>query len=290
MQVALHVTPESPEIILALDRSTAMNASLGSTNQIAAAQDALAAVVAKYQRPIANFDYLEFPGQNFNCPQSSACPCASQVAPVDPRSFEFAMLHRCDTQGPGCPMSAERPTGSALSSSLEYYSQLNGGPKRYVVLVTDGAPTCSSGTGCPEAEIVNSLRRDGVDTAVVVVGSPPDDQCLSQIANTGGRGGMNPSFYFSATTPEGLNASLDAVVRAMAIDAACHLDLPGGPPDNPDQVTLLLGAVIPRGTPDGWQYDDNSHTQITLSAAACQTFLDNPGSLSLLGCASSRSH
>jgi hypothetical protein len=291
MTVVLYATPEAPEVILALDRSPAMSASFGNTTQIGAAQDALMEVVTKYQRQIVSFDYVEFPFADFNCSQNYGC-CVSQVAPIDPRSFKN-MLHRCD--GGGCPASSERPTGQALGACANYYSSQfgSGSAKRYVVLVTDGPPTpdCSVGNGaagCRETTIVRDLRAISgvpVETAVVVLGNL-DDPCLSDIATFGGWG-TNPPFYYSAATPDGLATTLNSVIGAMVTDA-CHLDL-GGSPDNPNQVVLLLnGAIIPRG--DGWQFDDSSHTHITLSTSACLAFLDNPESLGLLGCTSSHPH
>jgi hypothetical protein len=280
MQV-LHPVPEAPEVTFALDRSTAMNAPLGMTDQIGAAQDAIASVFGKY-RQIVYFDYVEFPGPSFSCSQGNAC-CPSQVMPLDSRNLQ-SVVHHCDSSTPECPISSEHPTGAALEAAAAFYMQSNSGAtKRYIVILTDGTPTCG-GTGCQENGIVNGLRMPPafIKTAVLVLGNF-DDPCLSEIGNSGGIYNSTSPFYLSAETPDAVTMALDMTVRSIAVQDACKLDFTGGPPDNPDQVTLSLNGPIARGTPDGWQFDD-THTRITLSGNACQMYLDDPNSLTLLGC------
>jgi hypothetical protein len=284
--ISLYYTPEKPEVILALDRSNSMTtSSFGSTSELGAAIDALDAIVGKYYQ-LVNFDYIEFPGYDFNCQQNMCC--AGRVTSIpNPNAFQYA---RCDASGPGCPMSDQRPLGAALMACESYYSQPGppgGGGKRYVLVVTGGPPTCSSPSSgsCPEHTVAGDLRGAPayVETAVVVLGSVSDDQCLYDSAAAGGFSN-GPPFYYSATTPEGLAATIDTmIVRQMAENNTCTLDL-GGAPDNPDQVVLLLNNnVVMKG--DGWTYADSSHTHITLSPSTCDQYLDNPGGLGLLGCA-----
>jgi hypothetical protein len=307
--VEVRTQPEMPEVVLALDRSTSMNAAFGGTTEIAAAQDALAAVVAKYAArnvPLVSFDYVEFPSADFNCGQTNPGCCVSQVSVVDSRSFadpNGGMLHRCDTGGPGCPTSSERPIGAALLSTKSFFNQFGqGGPKRYVLLLTDGEPSPESdcpffGTGggggscTDEAAVIGQLGRNA-ETAVVAI-NYPNDQCLSMLGEPG-QFGSNPPFppfnsspwYASVASPSDLSAMLDGVVGEMARENACHLDLipMGSPPQNPSQVTLSVGTTtIPRGGPDGWQFND-TNTTITLSGMACMMFLAHPDSLSVVGC------
>jgi hypothetical protein len=277
---------DSPRVIVALDRSLAMSTtSFGPTSELVAAQDALEGVVAKYEA-VVRFSYTEFPRDDFNCTQNSCC--AAQVMSIpDSNDFHNA-THFCDAGGPGCPMSAERPIRAALSSCKDFFMPFGqGGGKRYVLLVTDGEPSalCTSGSGtgsCPdEAGIVSQLASNHVETAVVALAFP-DDACLGQLGATG-RGTSppfpSPPFYGSASSADDLATTLDAVVGTMAADA-CTLDLSNFPGNLNDVIVFLDGTIVQQGA--GWQFTDSSH--IKLSGTACQSFVDHPANLSLVGC------
>ena len=277
--------PESPMVIVVLDRSTNMDAPFGATatSQISAALNALDAVVSEYQA--ISFGYVEFPVATFGCSPTTSC-CASQVTVPSQgsTSFDFA-AHRCDTRSNmGCAMSAERPVGDALMNIGEAFTQGIAG--QYILIITDGEPTCTGGT-CQEAMQVSAFRLQGVKTAVVVLGNVTDGACLVQLAQTGGMESGGNTFY-SATTLDDLTSTLKMIVGGQIAPGACTLDL--RPPDNPDQVALsIAGSPITRGGPDGWAFVDNSHTQIKLSGASCQALLDSPaGSVGLVGCSSGR--
>jgi len=275
-------TPEMPRVVVALDRSSAMTTgAFGNKTQLAAAQDALDVVVSKYDA-VVKFAYVDFPSADFTCNQNYEC-CATQVKSTQDASDFHDKEHACDAFGAGCPDSNQRPMGAALESCKSFFGQ-GGGGKRYILLITDGEPTCNGGSAsgtCPdEASIVSQLSYPGGVKTRLVVLDLPGDPCLTQLGQTGGT--TNPPFYASATSPDELAQTLGDVVGTMAADA-CTLDLSGSP-GGPSDFTLFLNQVaIPQGT-DGWQYTDSSHTRIRLSDTVCPMFLQSPGDLALLGC------
>ena len=62
----LDFTPESPEVIVALDRSLGMGTRFGDSTVLAAARDAIDEHAMRYQNVI-RFGYVEFPGAGNSC-------------------------------------------------------------------------------------------------------------------------------------------------------------------------------------------------------------------------------
>lgn len=270
----------SPSVIVALDRSSGMNAPLGSMTTIAASLVALNEAALHYQTSV-RFGFVDFPRNGFGCADGYGC-CAGQVAPpADYFAFKYA-ANFCDSPTSGCIPSDERPTPAALNACWAAYDRLDASNRsRYVLLVTNGEPYCGGGGSCSSATAaIGSLRRakEEVRTIVVVPGDVADDNCLQDMALAGG---VSPD-YHSATTPMMLTDTVAMVVRSVATEA-CRLDL-FDPIDDFGQVALFLNNnQITRGGPDGWA--DRDRFSLELRGKACQALLDDPkGSLAVYWC------
>jgi hypothetical protein len=71
----------SPSVIVALDRSSGMNAPLGSMTAVSASLIALNEAALHYQTSV-RFGFVEFPRVSFGCSDSYGC-CAGQVTLPD---------------------------------------------------------------------------------------------------------------------------------------------------------------------------------------------------------------
>lgn len=290
-RVTVRVTPRTPEIIVALDRSASMSAPFGATSisEVEAALVALGAAAERYQT-LVQFGFLEFPGTRFGCTDTQGC-CSGEVGGFfsDPVSF-MSESRRCDYARPGCVNNSfERPTTVALDTCRDEYADRGfTNHSRYVLLVTDGEPTtCSGGNnGCPAATTASNLRAADIKTLVVVLGDVAEHDCLRNIALTGDADTGRDPFYYSATSPDTLRDTILNIIGSAARDA-CQLEV-RDPIYNPDQVGLFWSNVALARGPQGWDIDKD-RSWITLRGAACEDFLEGPaGELDVYECQAPR--
>ncbi len=158
------------------------------------------------------------------------------------------------------------PTGETLQNADDYYAQLNDTERtNFVVLVTDGLPTCPNGNGVPNAQddalalsAVGTLYSHGVGTFVIGLGesfnnSNPD--LLDNMAEAGGhpRAGGAEKYY-----PANNQADLEAAFRDIAkVVMECHLDLTVVPEEPNFLWVYFDGQAIPRDRAqlNGFDYD-----------------------------------
>jgi hypothetical protein len=278
----------TPELVVALDRSWSMSVTrlgVANTTELEAALASLDAASDRYEY-LVRLGFIDFPGASAGCQESYGC-CAGEWIGFffdDATSFQLKARH-CEDPRAQCIEADERPIAAALNACRAEF-ELRGptNRSRYVLLITNGEPTCSGAVGCTAGTAVTSLRSAMVTTFVVVVGAVAEDACLRNMATSGGDpSGLPPRFYRSATSPEALIATVSTIFEQVARDA-CQLDL-WVPIDDPNQLGLFLDGVgITRGGVDGWLFDDKSHEGIKLQGASCRAFLDNPGALDIRWC------
>ena len=282
-----------PNVIVALDRSSSMNAPFGATTEVRAALTALDDVSLRYQTSV-RFGYVEFPGVSStpSCSDVYGC-CAGRIWPPfnDYMAFQYT-AHTCDKPSFECVTSSEeRPTAEALRACFDAYRQPGtSAGNRYVLLITDDAPTCGGGvgSGCSAATMVMNLRDASVRTYVVVLGGVTNNDCLKAMAFAGGTETGASPYYYSAVSPEMLSTTISKIAGTIAKDV-CRLEL-WDPVADPDQVALFLGTSrLKRGGPDGWDFDDKNGEWVTLQGAACEQLVAAPaGTLDVYHCAEHR--
>ena len=275
----LDFTPESPEVIVALDRSLGMGTRFGDSTVLAVSRDAIAQHATHYQKVI-RFGYVGFPGAGNVCSQQAGC-CASMVSLPNGNfaAFDIA-LHACDqNSSPGCSIAGyQRPTTSALTScDLVFSSPPPDGIKRYVLLVSNGRPDCgvNQNSGCVDAQnAANELARNNVRTIVVAPGQLEQDtvDCLRQIALYGGAD--DPPYLHPASNPAELTDEIRDITRAIAMDA-CQLDLPTTTPiEDPDRAAIFWKDMrIPRHRTEGWELTVNGY-EVVLHGEWCDRLID----------------
>ena len=266
-----------------------MQTAFDTGTRLSVAQDILTGLVLQYQGWV-RFAYEEFPAPE-GCASSGAC-CAGD--PTNPmlsasNSITYAM-HACERSPGGCALSADRPIAAALDQSRQvFYTNFDAGVRgRYIVLVTDGDPSCFADSDTLECSNANasavSLVNDNIKTFVVGE-AISNSSCLDQLALSGGaeRQGGAP-FFYPAGTKSQLSEFLTDIISQIASDA-CQIDV-HQPSDPTSQLALYLkGIQIPRDDTNGWDFDASTPWKITINGSWCQMLLAaSPSQLEIDAC------
>ena len=155
------------------------------------------------------------------------------------------------------------PTPETLQTLVAEYANQTVGPDaaitlKYILLVTDGQPTCPNGNGSdvtqPDIDASNAaieaLTAAGVKTYVIGYDTnTPGNEMLAQVLDGfAQRGGTGEMMHY----PVEDEASLLAVLQGIASQlVSCSYELDTAP--SPDHVRVLLdGAQINLDDPNGW--------------------------------------
>jgi hypothetical protein len=273
------------DVLLVLDRSDSMSTEFSTGTRFSVTAGLLADLVDLYQDKL-RFGFQAFPDIR-GCPTGYApgCCAGSPSVGVALSSGVDIRAALAAAQPPG----GSTPTAEALRRAREYYATLDDGvSERYVLLSTDGQPSCDAnghlgqmdtlgdagmlaGGACFDAlQEVDRLVQAGIELVVLGVGSTlPDDPggpagCLEEIARRG-RGPMvalpaDRPWYFPATDRDKLEVALQEIFGGT-IQPPCSLSLDAAPPD-PYQVTVLLdGHQVPHNRNYGWDYESPDDTR-----------------------------
>ncbi len=167
------------------------------------------------------------------------------------------------------------PTGDAINKAVEYLSTVQNNHVKYLLLATDGDPSCPSGDAADTfaLQAVTNAAAAGYHTFVVGVASSASKvKALNQLAIAGLEPHVDPDptapqFYLAST-----QAQLVATLKGITGSAAtCLFPLSSAPP-NPDHVGVFIGdkAVMKdTSSVSGWNYTGADMMTIELFGAAC---------------------
>ncbi len=169
------------------------------------------------------------------------------------------------------------PTGAAIAAGTAYL-QSRGVGNQFMVLATDGDPSCPSGDAA-EALAVSSISAAlaaGFPTYVIGVLDPASDKgkfpVLNQMAEAGGTARSdNPvaDKFYQAYSQEELVSALKAVTGEVV---SCVFEFTGRPPA-PDNIAVKINGerVEQDGTrSEGWAYTSDAYLALELFGSACQ--------------------
>jgi hypothetical protein len=267
---------ESPEVIVALDRSTGMTTErLGNTSALAVVRQALDETSMRFQK-VVRFGYVEFPGVSQVCTACGSC-AGSLSAPMANLEGFTLFLHACEQPNPSCPESEWRPTAAALARAADAFVRFE--PiSRYVLLITNGQPDCSMGqsSGCNGAQMLARDLYNQQQVATIVLAPGQVDQytvsCLEDLAMSGGA----RSNYHPAPMAADISRELDNITREIAMNA-CHLDL-FSRVENENRAEVFWGNIrVPHSQEEGWDLEYNNSFEIVLHGTWCDKLLaDGP--------------
>jgi hypothetical protein len=175
------------------------------------------------------------------------------------------------------------PTAAAFDAALAYLESVSDISPKYMMLVTDGAPTCAGAAGAlsndaaqaladAEASIAAALAR-GYPTLVVGVGitAARDIAALNRLALAGGLPRTFPNeLYYSSSNVDELRA-----VLAPIHETSCTFSLTPPAPDAGRIIVSIDNVLVP---PDhnhinGWDFTSDAHTALTLYGQFCDTIV-----------------
>lgn len=168
------------------------------------------------------------------------------------------------------------PTGDAILSGLAYLqARANDNPK-YILLATDGEPSCpdSSDDARPYAvQAVTMAAAASVHT--FVLGVATTKKSATSVLNDLAIAGMEPrdddpnplvSRYYLANTQDQLANALQQITGQIS---GCTFDW-SDPPPVPDNIAVKVGGVkAPRDSNDGWEYTSADHRSIEVRGSWC---------------------
>jgi hypothetical protein len=167
------------------------------------------------------------------------------------------------------------PTGDAINKAVEYLGTVQNNHVKYLLLATDGDPSCPSGDAADTfaLQAVTAAATAGYHTFVVGVASNASKiKALNQLAIAGLEPHVDPDptapqFYLASTQAE-LVATLKGITGAAA---TCLFPLSSAPP-NPEHVGVFIGdkpVMKDTSSVSGWNYTGPDMTTIELFGAAC---------------------
>ena len=145
------------------------------------------------------------------------------------------------------------PTTTALASAGRYLSKLGGPNPRFVLLATDGEPSCGGDAAAASAAVSN-LAAAGIPVYVIGIATQGmADAALSAMAMAGGRPRNATPPYYPVQTAADLSATLSAIGGQIA-SCSFAVRRPDPPADPSNVAVKANGARVPKSETDGWRY------------------------------------
>ncbi|MES1185038.1 MAG: vWA domain-containing protein [Myxococcales bacterium] len=174
------------------------------------------------------------------------------------------------------------PTGDAINKATAYLKSRNAS-NQFIVLATDGQPSCPSGSDAAQAfaiQAITAAKAAGFPTYVIGVVDPVADKStpprLNAMAEAGGTSiSDNPiaDKFFQAYSQDQLTAALQAVTGQVA---SCVFEFDKKPPDETNIAVKVNGTLIAQDTSkaEGWDYTSDQYMGLELHGEACKQVKD----------------
>jgi hypothetical protein len=297
-----------PDILIVLDRSGSMSwgihgtdgtsctpdgggfgmADCGANSRWALVTPAIAQVLSETDTEV-NWGLKFFPETGGGVGANTCTIGNTATVPIGPgRAAEIQAAIMASTGPSGGVMGGSgTPTRSAAMGATAYMQTLTDPNPKFILLATDGAPTCpASGgmmaTGADDSaaaiDAVAATKAAGFPTFVVGIATTgTTDTTLSSMAVAGGlpRAGT-PSYYQVSST-----ADLAAAIRTLiGVAGTCTFQI--GPPPTDDGTTSLDkidvtgdGKPIPHDPTktNGYDYTDATKNQIQIYGPLCDQIM-----------------
>jgi len=175
------------------------------------------------------------------------------------------------------------PTAAAIGAGAAYLHTLTDPIPRFMMLVTDGAPTCAGTIGAPLSDdaamaqadaiaAITAAKMEGFPTVVVAPSTTTaagDVASLNALAQAGGYPRQGDIKFFTESTL--------AELFPPPAGGSCIFAL-ASPPPVPDKVSVTLNGVsVPRdpGHMSGWDYANVNRTTFALFGTWCSMVLES---------------
>jgi hypothetical protein len=174
------------------------------------------------------------------------------------------------------------PTGDAIKKATAYLQGRNVG-NQFIVLATDGQPSCPSGSDAAlqyAVDAITAAKAAGFPTYVIGVVDPVADKStpprLNAMAEAGGTSRTdNPigDKFYQAYSQDELTNALKAVTGQVA---SCVFEFEKKPPDESNIAVKINGQRVAQDMTkaQGWDYVDGQYMALELHGDACQEVKD----------------
>lgn len=226
------------------------------------------------------FGLLTFPGQNGGGRNGGCTPGSMQV-PIGLNKAAAISMVLDATQPQG-----GTPTGQALQSALEEFRKQQASdtvmPARYVVLVTDGQPTCPNAQGGMGGggnalmadkkltlDALDALNKEGIKTFVIGYDAALDPQFSMALTEFAQHGGTEK--YYAVQDEMSLNEAFKTISSAVI---KCEATLSSSFVRPEDIHVKLDGNELPLNDPNGWRIEQQT---VFIEGEACSTLQSGRG-------------
>jgi hypothetical protein len=282
----------SPDVLIVLDRSGSMNDDInnrscpggtgcGPTSKWALMAPALLGVVRETEVDV-NWGLEMFPQDITPVCSVSSTPAVGVRA--NNAAAIMAAIAAATSPTGGVVSYGNTPTRNAESSAATYLGTLTDNSPRYILLATDGLPTCPAdgGTGTDDSAgataAVADARAAGFSTFVVGIATAGSaDGTLSDMARAGGLPRSGTPSYYAVASAADLTAAIRTLVR---VTATCTFQIAPTPASDGsnrlDEIDVFGdGTAIRRDTThaDGYDYTDASMESIQIHGPLCEKIL-----------------
>jgi hypothetical protein len=262
MEFALTRIP--PNVMLVIDRSGSMGASIGggsATTKWSDLKNAVSSLVTNYDSEM-RLGAAIFSSDG-NCAASNIDVPLAAAAGV-------TIEQKLAAQGP----SGNTPTALALDTVIGKGMVNDATRANYVVLATDGEPNC---TDVDVTKRITTLynQTPSVKTFVIGIGdgTASDPNLLNSWADAGhtARTGTT-THYYQTSSPTDLKAAFDAIVGGIV---SCDFKMMQAAPD-PSLIRVTENGVVLSPSPtNGYSFDPTTNT-VTLHGTACDMLKTTP--------------
>lgn len=272
-------TPLPPDILILLDRSGSManditdhgcgtrgNSDCGATSKWTQMTAAINQAVMSSQTNV-RWGLKFFGNGTANSCNVTDGAAGTAVAPALNSATAIA------TAIAGTGPATGTPTTTAELSAAGYLQSLTDPDPKFILLATDGKPTCNGGSNTADDSpaaiaAVASVAGMGLNTFVVGIattGMGTADATLNSMADMGGEPQSGTTHYYPVMSTADLVAAIEKIQGIAAL--TCTYDLGGAPSDTNGVKVLVDGQRLDPG-PDTWKFSADEKT-ITLTGATC---------------------
>jgi hypothetical protein len=169
------------------------------------------------------------------------------------------------------------PTGDAILQGLEYLQSLTDDNPKYMLLATDGEPSCPKPSDSARPHAVDSIAMAaaaGVHT--FVLGVATTKKSATSILNDMAIAGLEPrsddpnplqSRFYLANSRDQLVTALQLITGQIS---GCTFTW-NDPPPVPENIAVKVGGVkAPHDPNDGWEYSNSEHTGVEVRGSFCE--------------------
>jgi hypothetical protein len=259
--IGLGWTSLAAEILIVLDRSVSLDPAQWDNFL-----GAVAAMIAR--NDLIDWGLYTFPADGPACGDGSVST-AIDVPPLpDNATHVIAHIAAAGTGAGGTP------TAAAIDGAAAYMQARTNANPKFLMLVTDGAPTCAGRSGLlsPDTaqaeanaiEAISAANAAGLPTFVLAPSTAADVSALNALAVAGGHAEPGAIKFDTEST-------ISTWFQEIG-DRSCTFSLGTTPAPVPDVVAVTVnGAPVPRDRSHmlGWDYADATARSIQLYGSWC---------------------